>query len=436
MEVHQTINGIIRDTVKMAQTDDWSAARRETVTLELIDQLIAAGIGREHKAALSDVFEDHGIVLDLALEDFTTFYYDYFLPRLQSTERDRKDRETIGNAEQYVGLLRDALNTYDKHKSIDSLTGLTPIVEQAGAGLQRVVVPNPFDADGGPFEEPLDIGLYIDNEPPPIDYVLPCMVAGTVGNLSSPGASGKSMFALQLATQIAGGPDLLGLGDYPTGKAVYLPAEDFALAIQHRMHHLWRYVEKEEHKTAIRDNLKVYPLTSFTPNLFDQAWYDAVMRLADGKRLMILDTLSMFHEENENDNAQMKVLVRKMGLVGAETGCSVVFLHHYTKSAALSGNTEQQASRGASALIDNARWGGALNTMTKEDANNRTIPENERRFYACFSIPKVNFAPPFEPIWYKRHDGGVLLPDRYLNEAGEKVDSKKAKAVRLEGKMA
>ena len=48
--------------------------------------------------------------------------------------------------------------------------------------------------------------------PPPIDYVLPNMVAGTVGAIVSPGGVGKSMLALQLAAQIAGGPDLLDVG--------------------------------------------------------------------------------------------------------------------------------------------------------------------------------------------------------------------------------
>ncbi|WP_432759877.1 AAA family ATPase, partial [Escherichia coli] len=49
--------------------------------------------------------------------------------------------------------------------------------------------------------------------PPPLDYVLPNMVAGTVGALVSPGGAGKSMLALQLAAQIAGGPDLLEVGE-------------------------------------------------------------------------------------------------------------------------------------------------------------------------------------------------------------------------------
>lgn len=48
--------------------------------------------------------------------------------------------------------------------------------------------------------------------PPPIDYVLPNMVAGTVGAIVSPGGAGKSMLVFQLAAQIAGGPDLLDVG--------------------------------------------------------------------------------------------------------------------------------------------------------------------------------------------------------------------------------
>src|SRR5690625_6557731 len=64
----------------------------------------------------------------------------------------------------------------------------------------------------------LDLMAAFTELPPPIDYVLPNMVAGTVGALVSPGGAGKSMLALQLAAQIAGGPDLLELARFPPGK--------------------------------------------------------------------------------------------------------------------------------------------------------------------------------------------------------------------------
>lgn len=56
--------------------------------------------------------------------------------------------------------------------------------------------------------KPINILEAFAAAPPPLDYVLPNMVAGTVGALVSPGGAGKSMLALQLAAQIAGGPDL------------------------------------------------------------------------------------------------------------------------------------------------------------------------------------------------------------------------------------
>lgn len=65
--------------------------------------------------------------------------------------------------------------------------------------------------------KPINILEAFAAAPPPLDYVLPNMVAGTVGALVSPGGAGKSMLALQLAAQIAGGPDLLEVGELPTG---------------------------------------------------------------------------------------------------------------------------------------------------------------------------------------------------------------------------
>lgn len=53
--------------------------------------------------------------------------------------------------------------------------------------------------------KPINILEAFAAAPPPLDYVLPNMVAGTVGALVSPGGAGKSMLALQLAAQIRPG---------------------------------------------------------------------------------------------------------------------------------------------------------------------------------------------------------------------------------------
>ena len=108
--------------------------------------------------------------------------------------------------------------------------------------------------------KPINILEAFAAAPPPLDYVLPNMVAGTVGALVSPGGAGKSMLALQLAAQIAGGPDLLEVGELPTGPVIYLPAEDPPTAIHHRLHALGAHLSAEE-RQAVADRRQTTDLT-------------------------------------------------------------------------------------------------------------------------------------------------------------------------------
>ncbi len=54
----------------------------------------------------------------------------------------------------------------------------------------------------------INILTALSQKPENLDFVLPGLVAGTVGALVSPGGSGKSALALQIAALVAGGPDL------------------------------------------------------------------------------------------------------------------------------------------------------------------------------------------------------------------------------------
>ncbi|OHR10892.1 AAA family ATPase [Neisseria sp. HMSC078C12] len=141
--------------------------------------------------------------------------------------------------------------------------------------------------------KPINILEAFAAAPPPLDYVLPNMVAGTVGALVSPGGAGKSMLALQLAAQIAGGPDLLEVGELPTGPVIYLPAEDPPTAIHHRLHALGAHLSAEE-RQAVADGLLIQPLIGSLPNIMAPEWFDGLKRAAEGRRLMVLDTLRRF----------------------------------------------------------------------------------------------------------------------------------------------
>ncbi|MDR2880919.1 MAG: flavodoxin-dependent (E)-4-hydroxy-3-methylbut-2-enyl-diphosphate synthase, partial [Azoarcus sp.] len=62
----------------------------------------------------------------------------------------------------------------------------------------------------------IDLRSAFKNEPPVLDFIWPGFLAGTVGALVAPGATGKSFWALEAAMSIAcsvAGGDLIGLAE-------------------------------------------------------------------------------------------------------------------------------------------------------------------------------------------------------------------------------
>ncbi|WP_282354628.1 helicase RepA family protein [Pseudomonas sp. PS01303] len=256
----------------------------------------------------------------------------------------------------------------------------------------------------------IDLRKAFENKPPPLDYVLPSMVSGTVGALVSPGGVGKSMLALQIAAQIAGGPDLLGLGELPTGPVIYLPAEDPTAAIHHRLHALGAYLSEEQHQ-AVAAGLVIQPLIGSQPNIMKPNWFDWLRRAGEGRRLMVLDTLRRFHIEEENSSGPMAQVIGRMEAIAAETGCSIVFLHHTSKGAAMMGaGDQQQASRGSSVLVDNIRWQSYLSGMTQSESEEWGVEDSQRGYFVRYGVSKANYGTPFQERWFRRNEGGVLKP--------------------------
>ncbi|MBV7563685.1 helicase RepA family protein [Pseudomonas sp. sia0905] len=256
----------------------------------------------------------------------------------------------------------------------------------------------------------LDLMAAFTEQPPPIDYVLPNMVAGTVGALVSPGGAGKSMLALQLGAQVAGSADLLEVGELTKGSVIYLPAEDPPAAIHHRLHALGVHLTADE-RQAVADGLLIEPLIGKCPNINALDWFDYLKRVAEGRRLMVLDTLRRFHIEEENASGPMAQVIGRMEAIAADTGCAVVFLHHANKSASMMGNgDQQQASRGSSVLVDNIRWQSYLSGMTQAEAEEWGVDAGQRGYFVRFGVSKANYGAPFQECWFRRHDGGVLKP--------------------------
>ena len=257
----------------------------------------------------------------------------------------------------------------------------------------------------------LNIKGCFENEPAAIDYVLPGMIQGTVGALISPGGHGKSFLALELAIEIASGADVLDWDrKLRTGKVAYLAGEDPEVALHSRLHNLGKFLTRCQREDVI-ENLTIHPLVGDfnIPNLLAPQLEHGLVTVAEGKRLVIIDTLRRFHAGNENDSGEMSRVITALERISSATGASLLFLHHSSKSAAMGGTVdEQQSSRGSSVLVDNVRWQGFLSTMTKAEAKDLKVEPDSRRGYVRFGVSKQNYGPAFEDIWFTRAEGGVL----------------------------
>jgi RecA-family ATPase len=254
----------------------------------------------------------------------------------------------------------------------------------------------------------VDIKEAFTQTPEPLDFVLPGMIAGTVGALIAPGGAGKSWFALEIAIALAGGPDFLGVGIRQTGDVLYLSAEDPALAIQHRLHTVSYAVRDTVDDIAA--HLEIVSLMGRPVDLNLKPWSDAVKKMAKGRRLVILDTLRRFHCADENNGGEMASLLGILEGIAGDTGASILFLHHAGKGSVLNGGGDiQQASRGSSVLTDNVR-GGQINLagMTETEAKNYGVAD--RGSYVRVVQSKVNFGGRSLDRWLQRAEGGLLVP--------------------------
>lgn len=267
----------------------------------------------------------------------------------------------------------------------------------------------------------IDIMAAFENEPPHLDFIWPGFLAGTVGALIAPGATGKSFWALEavmsIACSVAGG-DLLQLGPDQTGRVVYLAGEDPEPALVGRVHSIGQHLLQQA-REAIARNLTLEPIMGRGLNVMAKPQRDWLIEQATGARLIVLDTLSRVHCLDENSNGDMSRLVSTLEYIAVETGASILYLHHVNKGSAREGQADQQqAARGASALVDNARWCGFVAKMSEVEAkklsdrayDRQPIGNDRRGFFVRFGVSKQNYTAVQADKWYERRDGGVLLP--------------------------
>jgi RecA-family ATPase len=274
------------------------------------------------------------------------------------------------------------------------------------------------------WKDYLPLAALLASPPPVLQFVLPGLLGGTLGLLVSAGGLGKSMLALEVAASIAVGRDVFGvLGEAPArGRVIIVAAEDPPDILAHRLHALVKSLTPDE-QGAFLQNVRIksvlgqgWSLGTWSGQAFEPS--SGLSVLADEIKewrpsLVAIDTFNRcLAGMSENDNAVVGAVISEIEQVIAPTRTAALVLHHVAKGAALSGQGDaQQASRGASALTDNARLQLNLVGMSADEADARGIPADERRQWVRLVWAKSNYAAPRPDLWLRRLPGGVLGSD-------------------------
>lgn len=259
----------------------------------------------------------------------------------------------------------------------------------------------------------INIEKCFETKPEPLDFVLSGFVAATVGCLAAAGSTGKSFVALEIAMGIScndADKNLLKMNIKKEGSVAIFNAEDPATVIHERLHSISAHLSTTT-RGKIYSNLEIYPLVGKQADIMNADWQKFILKVAEGKRLLIFDTFTRWHRLDENSNGQMSQVIGVLEMIATQSGAAILFLHHTGKNAALNGEQDkQQSTRGASAIVDNCRWQAYMQTMSEDEAKKHFVVLDDRKMYVQIGGNKENYGSPTVAKWLKRGEGGVLLP--------------------------
>lgn len=293
--------------------------------------------------------------------------------------------------------------------------------EQALRGLdraRRTVRQQLGGGSGWQAPEWDDIDHMLDTDPPPADMILPGLKPGSVGLISGQGAVGKSMLTLAAILGVVTGSDLFGQWTVGNpGDVVYLYAEEDPDDL-HRRLRAQTVAANLQLGRAERDRIHTACLAVDPPKLLTrrpdgvaqrtedvigqlEARLDAITNL----RLIIVDPLVKFHTLEENSNGDMAQLMEFFTKWAVQYHAAVILVHHTAKGG---DGKSQDAVRGASSIVNEARWQVAVNVLDEKTAELLGIDPEQRRWHITVETPKINHAAPLPVLLLQKGPGGAL----------------------------
>lgn len=256
------------------------------------------------------------------------------------------------------------------------------------------------------FENSLGVNDLL-KEPTPINHTLKGLPVNECSLLVAPGAVGKSFFVLNLMLACTG----LTQNHLVEScfDVLYVSLEDTLQDIQRRLHSykVALGITEEQVKTMfykfdIVENKSTDRLIDKSiPQNLNPMWQELNAKIQQGSyKLVIIDTLiKSYVGFEENNNADMSMVLSHFNNLARDNNCSVMLLHHTNKGAINPSNDiNQSISRGASSLVDNSRF---VLSLSKNEDNSGVI---------CQSV-KSNHTAPTSQEYMRDYKGALVMSD-------------------------
>ena len=277
---------------------------------------------------------------------------------------------------------------------------------------------------------------WLDAAPPPRPQLLttaegdPFLSRGKVGMLVAPGGSGKTQALAQLAVAVATGG--CWLDNYrapvptpawkatPPGHVLLALGEEDLAEVQRRVWFATHNHIAQDKQAHLCTHLWPWGLAGVNVGMVDAdgnatEWANELLthlkQLSVQWSLIVLDPLSRWGGPNvELDNHVATRAIELLELLTQLPGAPAVLVSHHSNKGMLRGGKEGQASdqtaaRGASALVDGARWVANLERVPKGE-DKEDDPKRVR-----LRVVKTNYGPPVEPLTLAREAHGYLSPE-------------------------
>jgi hypothetical protein len=241
------------------------------------------------------------------------------------------------------------------------------------------------------------------------------LCAGYMSLLGAPSGVGKTAYLVHAAVSLALGRDILGEVVGPRVRVWLINGEDdtahldklvWACCLYHQIDPaelegwLWLTGAEDEH---------ILVATQIEGRLIRTPVYERVQDFVAANEIKALsvDPFVDTHGLEENNNEQMNHAARVWYDLAREFRLGVFVAHHFRKGG-VSG--DQDAFRGAAALIGKSRIARTLGVMSAEDASKLGVSEDERRYFLRLDNAKSNLSAPATSAHWLRLES-VDLPN-------------------------